>query len=110
LDGVGAEGTEFAEAVGVLDAFGGDLVAEAVRHADGGLDDHRVGPVAFEGGDEAAVELDFVDGELLEAGQAGVPGDGVVQGQGDAQLVQAVEDLACRGEDIRHLSSAYVRL
>ena len=63
-----------------LDPFGDHPDAEAVRQADDRGDDRAVLLADLEVGDEAAVDLERVDRELLEVGERGVAGPEVVDG------------------------------
>ena len=70
-------------------AFGDGLQIQAVRHLDDGAHDGRIVRVGGQVADEALVDLELVDVEALEVGQAGVAGAEVVDGQLDAQLLEA---------------------
>ena len=69
--------------LGLLDPLGQGLETEGLAQLDQGADQRpglgRVG----HGGDERAVDLEGVDGELLEIGQRGVAGAEVVDGDAD---------------------------
>src|SRR5439155_17500250 len=67
--------------VGGLDAFGGDLEAEAVAEGDDGGDD-RV-RAAGKLGDERPVDLEGVDRQAVQVAEAAVTGSEVVDRAGD---------------------------
>src|SRR5471032_2904301 len=75
-----------------LDAFGNHLVLELLGDADDGAGDGAVVGVAGNAGGERAVDLQRVDREALQVGQAGITGAEVVQRQGHAQRRDAVHD------------------
>ena len=73
---------------GGLHAFGDRREAERPGHVHDRADDGRVVRIRPEPGDEAAVDLDLVDGKALEVAHRGVAGAEVVDGQTDPDLVQ----------------------
>ena len=76
-----------------FNAFGDDVEAQAVAEVDDGGDDLvAVGPVGH-GGDEAAIDLEQVEGEGLEVAEAGVSGAEVVEGEAAAKLFEPGGDL-----------------
>src|SRR5471030_93119 len=84
-----------------LDAFGDHLVLELLGDADDGAGDGAVVGVAGNAGGERAVDLQRVDREALQVGQAGITGAEVVQRQGHAQRRDAVHD-ADHAVDVVH--------
>ncbi len=64
-----------------FDAFSDRDQAKAVAEADDGGGDLSALPRVRHGANEAGVDLEFVEGELLQVAQAGVAGPEVVQGQ-----------------------------
>src|SRR5450631_377124 len=80
LDLVALVAPEERQLGGRLDAFGDDLQVEAVAHLDDCQSDGGVVGVVGDLADEAEVDLELVDGEPAQVGQAGVPGPEVVDG------------------------------
>ena len=74
-----------------LQAFGDHGDAERVAEVDDRLDDRRVLAVEPEPGDEAAVDLDRLDGEPLEVRQRRVPGPEVVDGEVEPEAAQVAQ-------------------
>lgn len=74
-----------------LDPFGDGRDAHRLGKADHGGDDGGIAGVAAQAGDEGAVDLQEVDGELLEVVHGREPGPEVVQRQPDAERLQAHE-------------------
>src|SRR5690606_18082635 len=68
--------------LGRLHALGHDGDPHQPAHGDDGLHD---GGVAWQAEDQAAVDLDAVDGCFAEPGQVGIPGAEVVDGDAHAQ-------------------------
>ena len=73
-----------------LDALGDDADAQAVGQRDHGLDDRPV-RLAVEPGHERPVDLDRVEGQVLQVGQRRVAGAEVVEDEPDAHVAQPVE-------------------
>lgn len=78
--------------LGVLDPFRGHVNAHGVAEIHDGRDDRGVAVVAGEVLNEALVDLDVVDRELLEVDQRGEARPEIVEGDGDAGLVQLAQD------------------
>jgi hypothetical protein len=74
-----------------LHAFGDDLHAQRARHLQDGAHDGGVAVVVGQAADEAAVDLELVDREALQVGQAGIAGAEVVDGQPHAQARQRLQ-------------------
>jgi len=78
-------------------AFEDDCEAQRVRES-GESGDDRVGGFFVEGGGEAAVEFDDVDGEVSQVGEAGVAGAEIVECDLEAELAELGEGAAGDGE------------
>ena len=74
-----------------LDALGDDGQAEALGERDGRLDDRGVAVVLVHVEDEVLVDLQLVDGQVLEARERRVAGAEVVDREPDAELAQPRE-------------------
>ena len=74
------------------------LLAEALGERDDGVDDELVGGVGQAMGDELAVDLEVVEGQVLQVVEAAEPGAEVVEGEGAAECRQAVGELAGSAE------------
>ena len=85
---VDAELAQQLERLGVLDALGDGLQAEAARERDDRLDDVGAGRVRREVAHELDVDLEEVERELLEVGEAAVAGAEVVEGELAAERVR----------------------
>jgi hypothetical protein len=79
-----------------LHALGNHLEAQLVGHGDDGLGEGPVAPVGGQVLDEALVDLDDVDVELLQVGQGRIAGAEIVDGDldaGGAEVAQALGHL-----------------
>ena len=85
------DGTEPFLLGGGLHALGDRHQIELIRQVDDGVDNRVVEGIRSQPGDEDLIDLDRIDGELLEMDQRRVPGPEVVEGQLDPELVQLVE-------------------
>src|ERR1035437_8731094 len=95
---VGADGLEGVELVGGFDAFGDDADADGVGEVGDHLDEgSAAGLVDLVG--EGGVDLDGIDGKVLEVGEGGVAGTEVVDGDGHAEGAAGVE-LGGGGDDL----------
>src|ERR1700722_4531870 len=74
----------------VLDAFGDGLEVEGLGEADDGPDQVLVSGVGDQVAYELDVNLEVCDGESLEVGEAAEAGAEVVEGEGAAQVGQAL--------------------
>src|SRR3954469_19712271 len=98
LGAVAAEPAERVELAGGLDALGDRLEPQAARDVDDRADDRRVVLLLAQPVDERAVDLDRVDRHALQARQGRVAGAEVVEQDADAELAQALERRARRGD------------
>jgi len=86
----------------VFDAFGDDAEAEAVGDGDDGVD-YGVGSAGVTDAiDKAAVDLEALDGELIELAEGRVAGAEVVDGKGDAEPGEQVDLTGGLGEVTHH--------
>src|SRR5450755_1260210 len=72
----------------ILNAFGDRLDLELVRDADDRLDDLTVLQVAEQVADELDVDLEVVDRQMPQVGEAAMADAEVIQGKGAAQLAK----------------------
>ncbi|MNM31227.1 hypothetical protein D3C81_417990 [compost metagenome] len=72
-------------------AFGDHLQLHAVRHADDGQHNGRVVRIAGDFAHEGDIDLQLVDGEALQVGQAGIAGAEIVDGNLDAQRLEVAQ-------------------
>ena len=77
-------------AIGV-DALGDDLQVERPPELDHHLQEHEVGALVFEHGDERPVDLELVDREPLQVRERAVAGPEVVERDAHAERLQLVE-------------------
>src|SRR5581483_3378823 len=77
--------------LGRLDAFGHRGEAEVPAEVEDGPDDGRVARVGGEAGHELAVDLQEVGGEAALPGEGGVARPEVVDGQADAEALEALQ-------------------
>ena len=91
--------TEKVDLFAGLHAFGEDIHAQALGHGNHRFDDGRVVGAARHVTDEGAVNLDAVDGKMLEIGQGRVPRTEVIDGQGHTAVLELPEqgDVAVGG-------------
>jgi hypothetical protein len=75
----------------VLDALGDDPQTQFPAENDDRAGDARTVVVAFQGADEAAVDLETIGRQLVEVGQGRVAGTEVVDGHRDSHGTQAFE-------------------
>src|ERR1700712_366739 len=81
LGAVAAEVAQPGQLVVGLDALGDDTEAKRVAELDQRSDHGRVGRVVAQGGDERAVDVHRIEGQITQAGHRRVTGTEVVQGQ-----------------------------
>ena len=74
-----------------FDAFGDCFQVQAMGEVDDGLDQLRITVVGAQPGHEALVDLDDIEGEAPQVAEAGPPRTEVVEGEGDAEVLQFVE-------------------
>src|ERR1700754_1735760 len=74
-----------------LHPFGGHGQVQAVGHGDDCGDDGAVAAALVDLGDELAVDLHPVDGEVAEVAERGVAGAEVVEGDADAEVAELHE-------------------
>src|SRR5258708_27634646 len=79
------------DAGGVLDAFGDDGEAQEIGERDGADDDRCVIRARPQLMHERLVDLQPVDREFLEIGQAGIAGAEIIKGDLDAELLHPEE-------------------
>jgi hypothetical protein len=89
LGQVAAEGLELGELGWPFDAFGDDLEAEAASELKEGGEEVALVGLDVEGVDEGAVDLQDAEGEAGQVGQRGVADAEVVEGELDAEGVEA---------------------
>ena len=82
---VDAEGAKQVQGGLVLDELGDGLLAELVGDLDERGDDHLIQPAADEAADELTVDLEIVEGQVLEVGEGAVAGAEVVEGERASQ-------------------------
>src|SRR6266568_5586575 len=78
----------------VLDALGDRPQAELVRDEKHRGHDRLIAALSRDIDDEAAIDLDRVDGELLEVRERRLSGPEVVDGDRDSHLAQAAQNAA----------------
>lgn len=71
-----------------LDAFRGDLEAQAVPQVDDGLEQPLAGGVLVDLSDEAPIDLELLHGQSLDIGQGRLPRPEIIQRQRDADGAQ----------------------
>ena len=86
-----ADRAQEADVVLGLDALDDHLLAELVRQRHDRAQDHRAGAVLAAGLQERAVDLDGVEGELVEIGQRGIAGAEIVERQAGAGVRQLAQ-------------------
>ncbi len=67
-----------------FDALGDDCDVQAVAQRDDGMHDRRVTRLAGQFLHEGLVDLDLVEGQLLQVGKAGIAGAEIVERESDA--------------------------
>ena len=80
----------------ILDALGDRLLVEAVRERDQRLDHELVGAVAEAVGDELAVDLEVVEGDVLEVEEAAEAGAEVIEREAATELLEPLGEVARR--------------
>ena len=85
----------------VADHLGDGALAEAARDVDHGLDDELVGEVRDAAAHELAVDLEVVEGEVLEVVERGEGGAEVVEREAAAEPGESVRELL-RARDVGH--------
>ena len=95
-----------------FDAFGDDVEVECVDHADHGADKGVGGEVTAEGFDEAAVDLECAEWEVLEVAERGVARAEVVDREVDTQALEASEGIGggTEGADERTFGDFEVKI
>jgi hypothetical protein len=73
----------------LLDALGHDFQPEGARQATDRRDDRMILRLVGQPGDEAAIDLEGIDREPAQVRQSRIAGAEVVDGQADAQSLQA---------------------
>ena len=86
---IGTEGTDEAKLVFGFDAFDDHLHLEIMGETDDGLDEGTSFTADHEAADEGAVELEGIEGEFGQVGEAGIAGAEVVDSDADAHAVEA---------------------
>jgi hypothetical protein len=94
---VDAELEQQLERLRILDTLGDRLQLEAARERDDGLDDVAAGRVGREVADELDVDLQEVERQLLEVGEAAVARAEVVERELAAEVVQVLGERARGG-------------
>lgn len=84
-----------------FDAFGDDADVEIVSEGGDGLNEGGVSAAAQHVGDERAVDLDRVDGKLVNIGEGRVTGAEVVEGEFEPSGLERVK-LSEAGLDVAH--------
>src|SRR6185437_14986627 len=79
-----------------LDALGADRNVERVAEAGDGVDDLGRALALDDGGDEALVDLDPVERQAVDLGEARVAGTEIVERDADTDVLEALDD----GEDL----------
>jgi hypothetical protein len=105
-----AFGAQELELLGSLDAFGGDLHAQAARHGEHRTRDRHVVLVMRQVAHEAVVELDGVHGEALEVAKRGVAGAEIVHREAHAAAAQHRHQLGGRGRLLHHHALGHLEL
>ena len=78
----------------ILNALGDEVGAKAVRKCHGGAHDGDGPRIAGQTCDKDLVELEFIDGEILQAGQRGPAGAVIVEREADSESPQRGDRLA----------------
>src|SRR2546421_365916 len=74
-----------------LEPFGGDADADGMRQRGDGAHDRLVGEVRLDGAQEQPIDLQLVDRQLAQIGEARVAGAEVVDGEAHAELADLGE-------------------
>ncbi|MNW02428.1 hypothetical protein D3C71_1982080 [compost metagenome] len=72
----------------VFHALGGDFQADLFCHVDDGVDDGRAHWIFRQAGNEFAVDLDLVEGNMRQRAQPGITGAEIIKHEADAHFLQ----------------------
>ena len=75
--------------------LGHHFYAQCMPHADDGTHDGTVALIFRQTTHEGLIHLEFLDGQLLEIAQVGVPRPEVINGQANTQVAQKSQTLLC---------------